>query len=104
MEIARTKKWVYLKSTAILWTLCVSALLVPFCLLLISQPCKAQSSKQVDKIRIEKSKRTMSLLSGKEVLKTYKVALGSEPVGAKDRQGDHKTPEGILFCRPKTPK
>jgi len=34
-------------------------------------------------------------LEGKgEVLKTYKVALGGRPVGAKGRQGDHKTPEG----------
>jgi len=29
-----------------------------------------------------------------KVLKTYKVALGPEPVGPKQRQGDHKTPEG----------
>jgi murein L,D-transpeptidase YafK len=53
--------------------------------------------KQVDRILIEKSKRTMSLMSGSEVLKTYKVALGGQPIGAKDRQGDHKTPEGIYF-------
>ena len=29
-----------------------------------------------------------------KVLKTYKLALGPEPVGPKQRQGDHKTPEG----------
>ena len=29
-----------------------------------------------------------------KVLKTYKVALGGDPMGAKVRQGDHKTPEG----------
>jgi len=28
------------------------------------------------------------------VLKTYKVALGTQPVGRKEREGDHKTPEG----------
>jgi murein L,D-transpeptidase YafK len=28
------------------------------------------------------------------VIKTYKIALGSEPVGPKARQGDHRTPEG----------
>ena len=26
---------------------------------------------------------------------TYKVALGSEPVGPKEQRGDHKTPEGV---------
>ena len=29
------------------------------------------------------------------VLKTYKIALGSEPNGPKTRQGDHRTPEGV---------
>jgi len=32
-------------------------------------------------------------LSGGQVLKTYKVALG-DPVGAKKQQGDRETPEG----------
>jgi murein L,D-transpeptidase YafK len=36
----------------------------------------------------------MTLLSGSKVLKTYKVALGSVPVGPKRIEGDHKTPEG----------
>lgn len=29
-----------------------------------------------------------------KVLKTYRIALGADPLGAKTRQGDHKTPEG----------
>jgi murein L,D-transpeptidase YafK len=49
---------------------------------------------QADRILIVKSTRTMTLLNGERVLKTYKVALGGQPVGAKERQGDHKTPEG----------
>ena len=49
---------------------------------------------QADKIIILKSARTMTLLSGGKVLKTYKVALGSVPVGPKQVEGDHKTPEG----------
>jgi murein L,D-transpeptidase YafK len=36
----------------------------------------------------------MTLLNGDKVLKTYKVALGSVPVGPKRVEGDHKTPEG----------
>jgi murein L,D-transpeptidase YafK len=50
---------------------------------------------RADKIVILKSARTMTLLSGSKVLKTYKVALGSVPVGAKQVEGDHKTPEGL---------
>jgi murein L,D-transpeptidase YafK len=60
-------------------------------------------SKQVDRILIEKSKRSLSLMNGTEILKTYKVALGAQPVGAKDRQGDHKTPEGIYSVDGKIP-
>jgi hypothetical protein len=57
----------------------------------------------VDRILIEKSKRTVSLISGTETLKTYKVALGGKPVGAKDRKGDHKTPEGTYTIDGKVP-
>ncbi len=49
---------------------------------------------QADKIVILKSARSMILFSGGKVLKTYKVALGSVPVGPKRVEGDHKTPEG----------
>jgi murein L,D-transpeptidase YafK len=49
---------------------------------------------QADKIVIMKSARTMTLLSGPKILKTYRVALGSVPIGPKRVEGDHKTPEG----------
>ncbi|HUO26003.1 MAG TPA: L,D-transpeptidase family protein [Candidatus Aquilonibacter sp.] len=49
---------------------------------------------RADKIVIVKSAHTMSLISGSRVLRTYKVALGRDPVGPKTRAGDHKTPEG----------
>jgi murein L,D-transpeptidase YafK len=55
----------------------------------------AQSTTSVDRIVIEKGKRTLTLMDGAKIVKTYRVALGGQPVGAKDRQGDHKTPEGI---------
>lgn len=37
----------------------------------------------------------MVLMQAGQVIKTYKIALGSAPVGPKMRQGDHRTPEGI---------
>lgn len=48
----------------------------------------------VDKVLIEKKKRRLSLISKGEVIKTYKIALGGNPVGPKERRGDNKTPEG----------
>lgn len=51
----------------------------------------------VDKILIEKKARRLMLISNGEVLKTYKIALGGDPSGPKERQGDNKTPEGTYF-------
>ena len=63
----------------------------------------AQTASRVDGIVIEKSKRMLTLMSGTKRVQTYRVALGGQPVGAKDRQGDHKTPEGIYSVDAKNP-
>jgi hypothetical protein len=47
----------------------------------------ADASQIVDRIVVVKSARTMTLEGKGKVLKTYKVALGGEPIGAKERQG-----------------
>jgi murein L,D-transpeptidase YafK len=49
---------------------------------------------KADQVIVIKSQRTLTLLSRGKTLRTYKVALGGSPVGAKEQQGDHKTPEG----------
>ncbi len=48
-----------------------------------------------DRVVVLKKDRTLQLLSARKVIKSYRVALGGDPVGAKTRQGDDKTPEGI---------
>ena len=48
-----------------------------------------------DRIVVHKKTRTMELMHAGQVLKTYKIARGSEPLGRKTRQGDHRTPEGM---------
>jgi len=50
-----------------------------------------------DKILIEKKERRLTLISKNRVLKTYKIALGGNPNGPKERQGDNKTPEGTYI-------
>jgi len=64
----------------------------------------AANTLQADKIVIVKSKRTMTLLSGDKVLKTYEVALGTVPVGPKQVEGDHKTPEGNYVIDSRNPQ
>src|SRR5258707_1120891 len=41
------------------------------------------------------SARQLELLRNGKVIRVYRVCLGSNPIGAKERQGDGKTPEGI---------
>jgi len=67
---------------------------VTLSVLLVSSLAFATGKEQADRIVILKSKRSLTLMSGDKVLKTYLVALGGKPVGPKERQGDHKTPEG----------
>jgi murein L,D-transpeptidase YafK len=50
---------------------------------------------KVDRVIVLKQERTLQLMSGGKVLKTYKIALGGNPIGPKVQQGDHRTPEGI---------
>lgn len=49
---------------------------------------------KVDKVLVLKADRKLQLLSGETVVREYKIALGRNPVGPKERQGDSKTPEG----------
>jgi murein L,D-transpeptidase YafK len=57
----------------------------------------APDQSQANHILIVKSKRTMTVMRGTKILKTYRVALGTVPLGAKEKQGDHKTPEGTYL-------
>ena len=47
-----------------------------------------------NRVLVRKSERRMYLLRGDEVLRSYRVALGLNPVGHKEREGDFRTPEG----------
>ena len=56
-----------------------------------------------DRVVVLKKERTLELLSLGKVIKTYKVALGGDPVGPKTRRGDHKTPEGVYVLDSRNP-
>lgn len=64
-------------------------------LVVFAASLSAHASQTADRIVILKSKRTLILYSDGKELKSYKVALGGQPIGPKSRQGDHRTPEGI---------
>ena|SRR5437867_1135635 len=49
---------------------------------------------RAERIVIEKAARRLTIYREGVALKSYRVALGSEPVGPKRTEGDHRTPEG----------
>jgi L,D-transpeptidase-like protein len=63
-------------------------------LLLIGMLASEGQAAKADQAVVLKSQRTLTLFSQGKLLRTYKVALGSSPAGAKEQEGDHKTPEG----------
>lgn len=48
-----------------------------------------------DCILVEKSARRLTLLHDGLPIKKYKIALGKNPIGNKEEEGDNKTPEAV---------
>lgn len=53
--------------------------------------------KTIDKVLVVKSERKLHLMSRGDTLKSYRVSLGKQPEGAKQREGDLRTPEGFYW-------
>jgi murein L,D-transpeptidase YafK len=49
----------------------------------------------IDRIVVQKSAKKLSIFRDGNQIKRYRIALGGSPVGAKQEEGDMKTPEGI---------
>lgn len=79
-------------------------------LLVVIAACAAPKSKfrgydgpPVTQIVVNKGDRAMYLLSGRKMLKTYDIGLGSQPSGHKLFEGDGRTPEGMYFISHQNP-
>lgn len=48
----------------------------------------------VDLVRVFKAERRMELVDDGKAIRGYAIALGANPVGHKQREGDERTPEG----------
>ncbi len=57
-----------------------------------------------DRVIVYKGERRMLLMRGESILRTYKVALGLNPVGHKERAGDFRTPEGHYLLTRRNPR
>lgn len=87
--------------------LCVGLVLafgVEFSQVLRTVPALAATNEQATRVVVEKSERRLTLERNGRVLARYAVALGANPVGQKQREGDGRTPEGLYSVDFKHPR
>jgi murein L,D-transpeptidase YafK len=58
----------------------------------------------LDRMVVEKSARRLSIFRDGNRIKIYRIALGRNPLGAKQEEGDMKTPEGIYKIDGRNPQ
>lgn len=57
----------------------------------------------IDRLMVYKSKRQLLAYSNGKLIKTYQIALGQNPIGDKEFEGDKKTPEGLYYINDRNP-
>ena len=75
------------------------------CLLGISylSPLSAGEFPEADQVVVEKAARKLHLMQNGEVFRTFDIALGIQPAGDKQREGDFRTPEGSYLLDVRNP-
>jgi murein L,D-transpeptidase YafK len=58
------------------------------------RPTTAESLPLVDRVVVHKADRRLVLMHGGNIVRSYHVQLGLNPIGQKERSGDFRTPEG----------
>lgn len=56
-----------------------------------------------DKVLVEKAARKLHLMKNGKAFRTFAIALGLEPVGDKEMEGDQRTPEGTYLLDERNP-
>ena len=71
------------------FSICLAAFLV-----MLACRGAAREPQRADLVVVDKAKRTLTLHHRGVPFKTYRVALGRDPQGPKQQEGDGRTPEG----------
>jgi murein L,D-transpeptidase YafK len=58
----------------------------------------------VDRVVVKKSERLLLLMHGGNIVRSYHVSLGLNPIGQKERSGDFRTPEGSYRLEARNPR
>jgi murein L,D-transpeptidase YafK len=78
-------------------------LLVGLALAACTPKFRTYSGPPITLVEVHKAARTMHLISGDKVIKSYNISLGGNPVGHKQFEGDKKTPEGSYYITHRNP-
>ena len=79
----------------------IAAILLMVCTIQANAASLAQT---VTYITVDKADRKLATWHGKKLIKTYRIALGGNPLGHKEQEGDSRTPEGRYIIDRKNPK
>jgi murein L,D-transpeptidase YafK len=75
---------------------------------LVVQGCATKPTEppalSADQVVVNKSARKMQLLKAGQVVREYRINLGDNPYGHKQRQGDERTPEGDYYLDYRNPR
>lgn len=82
----------------------IIVVLAGFALTACSSKFRTYNGPTVTSIQVHKADRKMYLLHNDKVLESYDIKLGGQPVGAKQYEGDGKTPEGVYYISHKNPQ
>lgn len=82
------------------------AILLLLALTLATPPAmsSAQPLPTATEVIVVKSKRRLELWRGSTLLRSYRVSLGLNPLGHKQREGDFRTPEGRYVLDSRNPR
>jgi murein L,D-transpeptidase YafK len=78
----------------------LSLFLASLCILVVMHT-GAQAVEQADNLLVNKSHKTLQLQKNGLTFAVFKIALGKNPIGHKQQQGDGRTPEGVYFIEEK---
>jgi murein L,D-transpeptidase YafK len=70
----------------------------------IIQPGPTAAMPTADRVVVHKGDRKMLLMHGDSILRSYKISLGLNPLGHKERAGDFRTPEGRYRLTRRNPR
>jgi murein L,D-transpeptidase YafK len=82
--------------------LCLAAFIVAIGLL--QTGAEAHQANRADLVVVKKEERRMLLLSRGQVIRSYEISLGFNPVGHKKYEGDGRTPEGRYYLNWRNPQ